>query len=103
MAPSPATVLVGGDARLTGGLWAYSNVKPNGLSCADGSTAPVQETYKFDDATMSGTRSVAHNAVCGLPASITNYPFTLAYEEPLSYPADRYPLYCDPNGLKRCR
>jgi hypothetical protein len=103
VAPTPSTVLVGGDAKLTGGLWTYSNTKKEGLVCGDGSTVPVQETYKFDDAAMSGTRSVAHNAVCGLPASITNYPFTLAYTGPLPMPVDRYPLYCDPNGLKRCR
>ena len=35
---------------------------------------PHQETYKFDDITMTGTRSVIHNDVCGLPASITKLP-----------------------------
>jgi hypothetical protein len=98
----PATKASGGDARLTGGLWVYSKNTQDGLQCADGSTAPLQETYKFDDLTMTGTRSVIHNDVCGLPADITNYPFTLAYKQPLPMPVDRYPLYCEPGGLKRC-
>jgi hypothetical protein len=94
--------LQGGDARLTGGQWVYSQHTLDGFKCADGSTAAQQETYKFDDATMSGTRSVIHNDVCGVPAAITNYPFTLAYQSPLPMPVDRYPLYCEPGGLKRC-
>ena len=98
----PATKASSGDARLAGGLWVYSKNTQDGLQCADGSTAPLQETYKFDDLTMTGTRSVIHNDVCGLPADITNYPFTLAYKAPLPIPVDRYPLYCEPGGLKRC-
>ena len=102
VAPTPVTVVNGGDARLTGGVWVFSTNKKDGLNCADGSTAPIQETYKFDDLTMSGTRSVIDNDVCGLPAGIKNYPFTLAFKAPLPIPVDRYPLYCEPGGLKRC-
>jgi len=101
VAPS-TTQILGGDARLTGGQWVYSKNLLDGFKCADGSTAAQQETYKFDDATMSGTRSVIHNDVCGVPAAIANYPFTLAYQGPLPMPVDRYPLYCEPGGLKRC-
>jgi hypothetical protein len=97
-----STAVLGGDARLAGGQWMFTKNMLDGLKCDDGSTAAQQETYKFDDATMSGTRSVIHNDVCGLPASIANYPFTLAYKEPLPIPVDRYPLYCEPGGLKRC-
>src|SRR5882757_7290236 len=86
----------------TVGEWVYSKNLLDGFKCADGSTAAQQETYKFDDATMSGTRSVIHNDVCGVPAAIANYPFTLAYQGPLPMPVDRYPLYCEPGGLKRC-
>lgn len=104
VAPIPATVLVGGDARLTGGLWTFSTNKKDGLTCADGSTAPIQEVYKFDDAAMSGTRSVINNDVCNgtVAAKIVKYPFTLAYNRPLPTPVDQYPLYCEPGGLKRC-
>lgn len=102
VASTPSTQVASGDARLTGGLWTFSTNKKDGLQCPDGSTAPIQETYKFDDATMSGTRSVIHNDVCGLPASIDNFPFTLAFKNPLPIPVDRYPLYCEPGGLKRC-
>ena len=91
-----------GDARLTGGLWTFSTNKKDGLTCPDGSTAPLQETYKIDDLTMTGTRSVIHNDVCGLPATIDNYPFALAFKEQLPIPVDQYPLYCEPGGLKRC-
>jgi hypothetical protein len=102
VAPKPSTRVNGGDARLTGGVWTFSRPKDDGLKCPDGSTAPIQETYEFDDLTMTGTRSVANNDVCGLPANIVNYPFTLAYKAPLPIPVDRYPLYCEPGGLKRC-
>ena len=103
VAPIPATAVVGGDARLTGGRWLYSTNVKDGMTCPDGTTAPVLETVKFDDLTMTGTRSVAHNAVCGLQPGIDRYPFTLAYEGPLNIPVEQYPLYCDPGGLKRCR
>jgi hypothetical protein len=102
VAPRPSTVVNGGDARLTNGVWMFSRPKDAGLKCPDGSSAPISETYEFDDLTMTGTRSVANNDVCGLPANIVNYPFTLAYKEPLPIPVDRYPLYCEPGGLKRC-
>ena len=56
-------------------MWQFSTNKKDGLTCPDGTTAPIQETYKFDDLTMTGTRSVIHNDVCdGLPASITKLP-----------------------------
>jgi hypothetical protein len=99
---APTSVVSGGDARLTGGVWEFSTNIKDGFQCADGSMAPIQETYKFDDATMSGTRSVVHNAVCGLQPGITNVPFTLAFTGPLPLPVEQYPLYCEPGGLKRC-
>jgi hypothetical protein len=102
VAPLPATLVNGGDARLSGGVWAFTTNKKDGFNCPDGSMAPIVETYKFDDVTMSGTRSVSHNDVCGVPATLTNYPFTLAFKQPLDIPVQRYPLYCEPGGLKRC-
>ena len=103
VAPGTSRVL-GGDARLTGGQWEYSKNLLDGFKCADGSTAPILEVYKFDDATLSGTRSVTHNDVCdgAVAAAITNYPFTLTYQGPPAIPTDRYPLICEPGGLKRC-
>ncbi|GAT04857.1 uncharacterized protein RMCFA_4968 [Mycolicibacterium fortuitum subsp. acetamidolyticum] len=92
----------GGDARLTGGQWTYSTSSLEGMQCPDGSWAPTTETYKFDDVAMTGTRSVAHNAVCGLEPAILNFPFKLAYKEPLSLPVDAYPLDCEPGGLRWC-
>ena len=100
--PSPSTIVSGGDARLSGDVWKFSTNKKDGMECADGTTAPIQETYEFDDLTLTGTRSVAHNDVCGLPAGITKYPFTLAFKRPLDIPVQQYPLYCEPGGLKRC-
>lgn len=102
VASTPSTKAASGDARLADGLWTFSTNSKDGLVCPDGSTAPLQETYEFDDLGMSGTRSVIHNDVCGLPATIDEYPFTLAYKQPLPIPVDRYPLYCEPGGLKRC-
>jgi hypothetical protein len=104
VAPSSAKVS-GGDARLTGGRWAFSTNIKDGMTCPDGSRAPVQESYEFDDVTMTGTRSVSNNSVCGgqVPAKIVVSPFTLAFARPLPIPVQQYPLYCDPGGLKRCR
>jgi hypothetical protein len=92
----------GGDARLTGGLWTYSTAVLEGMQCPDGSWAPTTETYKFDDVTMTGTRSVAHNNVCGLEPAILTFPFTLAFKEPLPIPVQAYPLDCEPGGLRWC-
>lgn len=99
---TPTTWVMGGDAKLTGGQWAYSVNKKDGLTCPDGSTAPIVETIKFNTDTMSGTRSTAHNLVCGLPATIDTKPFNLSYREPLPMPVQEYPLYCEPGGLRRC-
>ncbi len=103
VAPSAPTV-AGGDARLTSGRWEFSTDIKDGMTCPDGSPAPIRETYAFDDLTMTGTRSVSNNNVCNgtVAAKIVTYPFTLAYVRPLPIPVDRYPLYCEPGGLKRC-
>ena len=29
-------------------------------------------------------------------------PLSLAFKEPLPIPVDRYPLICEPGGLRRC-
>jgi hypothetical protein len=105
IAPTPSTKVAGGTARLTGGKWQFTTSKKDGLTCPDGvNTAPINETYTFDDATLTGTRSVSYNDVCNgaVAANIVNYPFTLAFKEPLPIPNDQYPLYCEPGGLKRC-
>ena len=61
-----------------------------------------QETYKFDDLTMTGTRSVANSDACdgrsGRRSSSTRSRWR--YKGPLPIPVDRYPLYCEPGGLK---
>jgi hypothetical protein len=93
----------GGDARLTEGQWALTTNKADGFQCADGSTAPTVDTYKFDDVTLTGTHTSLHNAVCGAPAGMTKSSFTLAYEKPLPIPVDRYPLVCEPAGNRLCR
>ncbi|RDH80194.1 hypothetical protein DVS77_02225 [Mycolicibacterium moriokaense] len=93
----------GGDAKLTGGLWTLTTNKVDGFQCPDGSTAPTVDTYKFDDATLAGTHTSLHNAVCGVQPGMTKTPFTLAFAKPLPIPVDRYPLDCEPAGLRLCR
>lgn len=102
VAATPSTKVSPGAARLTGGMWTYSVNMLDGFKCPDGSTAPMLDIYKFDDLTMTGTRSLSHNDVCGVPANIETHPFTLAYKGPLPIPVQRYPLYCEPGGLRRC-
>ncbi|WP_454790847.1 hypothetical protein [Mycolicibacterium lutetiense] len=94
----------GGDARLTGGQWVYSTAVLEGLQCANGDWAPINETYKFDDVALTGTRSVSNNQACGgtLAPAIHTFPFTLKYERPLPIPVDLYPLDCQSWGLRLC-
>jgi hypothetical protein len=93
----------GGDARLTDGVWALTTNKTDGFQCADGSTAPTVDTYKFDDATLTGTHTSLHTAVCGAAPGMIKTPFTLAFEKPLPIPVERYPLVCEPAGNRLCR
>jgi hypothetical protein len=92
----------GGDAVLTNGMWTYSVPVKDGMQCPDGSTAPIRDVYKFDDVSLTGTRTVFHNADCGLQPGEQNVPFTLTYKEPLPLPVTLYPLNCEPGGLRRC-
>jgi hypothetical protein len=73
------------------------------MQCPDGNWVPTVETIKFDDRTMAGTRSIAHNDVCGLPPGIVSIPFTMSYTGPLPNPVEQYPLYCEPAGLRICQ
>lgn len=104
VAPKPSTLVNGGDARETSGRWMFSTSKMDGLTCPDGSTAPIMENYTFDSVSMTGNRQVTNNDVCDneVPANIENHPFTLAFNRPLPIPVQEYPLYCEPGGLKRC-
>ena len=99
---SPSEGLTGGDAYLTGGVWQWTSPKKEGMQCPDGSWAPTVETLKFDDLTMTGTRSISHTDVCGLAPGIVKIPFTMSYKGPLPIPVEQYPLYCEPGGLRRC-
>lgn len=98
----PATVVPSGDAKLTGGLWAYSITTMDGLKCPDGSTAALKEYFQFDSQTLTGTRTMSHSQVCGLPATLDKKPFTLTFARPLPLPVEQYPLICEPGGLRRC-
>jgi hypothetical protein len=100
---SPSEGLTGGDAYLTGGVWQWSTPKKEGMQCPDGSWAPTVETLKLDDRTMTGTRSISHADSCGLPPGIITTPFTMSYKGPLPIPVERYPLYCEPAGLRICQ
>jgi hypothetical protein len=104
VAPSSINLVNGGDARMTGGQWAFSTVRGDAIKCSDGSSAPIMENYTFDPIAMTGNRQVTNNDVCddAIPANIANFPFTLAFNRPLPIPVQQYPLYCEPGGLKRC-
>lgn len=99
---TPNAVAKGGIAKLTGGQWAYNINSVDGLTCPDGTTGALFETFKFDTVTMTGVRTVSHNQECGLHATLEKRPFTLTYLRPLPIPVQKYPLYCEPGGLRRC-
>ncbi|ORV89080.1 hypothetical protein [Mycolicibacterium iranicum] len=96
----PSQGLTGGDARLVGGMWSFTTPKKEGMECPDGTFAPTVEVFKFNE--TSGTRSISHTGGCGMQPGIVNIPFTLSFKEPLPIPVDRYPLICEPGGLRRC-
>lgn len=100
----PFTGIQGGQARMTNGVWAYTTSVKDGFRCPDGSFAPIVETYEFNTDTMSGTRTTTNTPACdgAVPANMIKTPFTLAFKKPLDMPVDRYPLICEPGGLRRC-
>lgn len=89
-----------GRARLVSGLWTFQVQVPDGVSCPDGSTAPSSETYAFDDATLTGTHTTVHGAVCGAQPGMSKQPFSLALTGPPPSPIQRYPLHC--NDIAAC-
>jgi hypothetical protein len=98
----PSTGLVGGDARLTNGVWEINSLNTRGMKCPDGTWVSTNERIRIDDLTMSGTRTVLYTDVCGLQPGMITTPFTLSFKEPLPIPVEQYPLYCEPAGLRIC-
>jgi hypothetical protein len=92
----------GGSARPTNGLWTYSTTRAEGMMCPDGTKARAEDVISFDGKTLSGTRKTLWRDACGRPPGMSERPFTLTYEKPLPYPVNRYPLICEPGGLRRC-
>ncbi len=89
-----------GRARLSSVLWTFEVNQADGVSCPDGSTAPSTQTYAFDDATLTGTHTSLHGAVCGMQPSMSKQPFSLQLIGPPPSPIQRYPLYC--NAIAMC-
>ncbi|MEZ0054475.1 hypothetical protein ABIA30_005517 [Mycobacterium sp. MAA66] len=103
VASNDLTIVATGDARLSSGLWTFTQPNPTGFTCPDGQTMPITETYAIDWAAKSGTRTVTHNTQCGVDANMVKSHFTIAYKGPLSMPVDQYPMYCSPyDALRRC-
>ena len=92
----------GADARMVGDRWTFQYNETDSKTCPDGSKAARTEIYSFDGKTLVGNLKVIHGEVCGEQPGMTNIPFTLAFKGPLPIPVDRYPLMCEPGGLRRC-
>ncbi len=85
-----------GRARLTNGLWTFTQPFLSGMVCPDGSKAPLIETFAFDGATLAGTRTITWNAVCGMQPGMTKTNFSLSFNGPLQPPVvDRFPDNCN--------
>jgi hypothetical protein len=86
-----------GRALLTGGLWTLQFDAKEAITCPDGSKADSTEKYAFDSATLAGTHTTIHGAVCGDgEAAMTKTPFTLSFDQGLQPPVvDRFPDHCD--------
>jgi hypothetical protein len=89
-----------GRARLANGLWTFTVKKDEGVSCPGGGGATSTETYAFDNATLAGTHTMLHDAVCGLQPDMKKEPFSLQLIGPPPSPVERYPLRC--NDLAIC-
>jgi hypothetical protein len=90
------------DAKMVNFRWTFQYDEKSSRTCPDGSKAPQTEIYSFDPVTLVGNLKVIHGEVCGEQPGMANIPFTLAYKGPLPIPVDRYPLMCEPGGLRRC-
>jgi hypothetical protein len=55
----------GGDARKVNGLWTWPVTKDKGATCPDGSKAPANYSYAWDQATLDGTVTVLTSDECG--------------------------------------
>ncbi len=64
--PPPTAVAKGGTPSSPAGSGPTTLTPVDGLTCPDGSTAPLHETFKFDAITMTGVRTVSYNQSCGL-------------------------------------
>jgi hypothetical protein len=89
-----------GRARMSSMLWTFKVDKADGVSCPGGGTAPTTETYAFRDETMTGTHTILHGPVCGLPSDMKKQPFSLQMAGPPPSPVERYPLRC--NDIAMC-
>jgi hypothetical protein len=92
----------GGTARLTNGLWAYRTERAEGLICPDGSRVKATDFVEFDSTSLAGTRTTTWGDDCGGRPGLSKAQFTLTFAAPFDPPVDRYPLICEPGGLRRC-
>jgi hypothetical protein len=84
-----------GRARMSSMLWTFKVDKTDGVACPGGGSAPTTETYAFSDETMTGTHTILHGPVCGLPSDMKKQPFSLQMAGPPPSPVQRYPLRCN--------
>ncbi|MBA0047174.1 hypothetical protein [Mycobacterium sp. NPDC050853] len=87
-------------AKLVDDQWTFLHPRPQGMTCPDGTFAPTQDKYVFNDETLTGVHTTIHSAVCGGPPGMTKKPFSLQFVAPLDVPVDRFPQYCD--GFAHC-
>lgn len=87
-------------AQLADGQWTFIHARPQGMTCPDGSYAPTQEKYVFNDETLTGVHTTIYSAVCGGQPGLSRKPFSLQFLSPPSVPVERFPQYCD--GFAHC-
>ena len=84
----------GGVAALQGGLWNLYFPTSQGIKCADGSTAPTEDTWWINPYLLTGTHTKTWKAACGLQPDMVKKPFPPVFKSPLPTPIDRFPLHC---------
>jgi hypothetical protein len=93
--PDEALLNMSSRGRLVGGRWTFTNGAAR-LECPDGTRAPLTDTFEFDQATLTGTRTTLWDAVCGRQPGMTKSEFTLSFNGPLDPPVEnRFPPKCD--------
>lgn len=80
-----------GEAHYSVGSWILFVQQSDAILCDDGTSAPGQNTYSWDNATLSGNVSIFNAGACGAEPGSLSIPFRLAKTGSVPAPVDAAP------------